>query len=55
MIQFFSALVSAILQHVTSLIKEDKKGIDGDKAPKELREAFTDTIRRKYRDGMRDD
>jgi len=55
LIPFFKALISALLEHFTSLLKEDKKASDADKTPKKVREAFDATIRRKYRDGMRDD
>jgi hypothetical protein len=55
MVAFLKAFLSAIFEHLTKLIREDKKGVDADKTPEKLRSAFDDTIRRKYRDGMRDD
>ena len=55
MVGFFKAFLAAIFEHITKLVREDKKAVDADKTPAELRSAFDDTIRRKYRDGMRDD
>lgn len=55
MTAFFKALISALLEHLTGLVREDKKASDGDKAPEKIREAFADTVRRKYHDGMRSD
>lgn len=51
---FFKALFSALLEHLTKLLRTDKTGADADATPKELQESFQQMVRRKRDEFLRD-
>lgn len=60
MTKLLLAFFGALFEHLTKLVRTDKKASDADKTPAALKESFREMVRRKLResaaaDKLRDD